>query len=71
MNPAVVIVTSSIVHVLTLVGLWLRLRWRTRQQRVHRGYLLDLIRALPLGSCLDDDHGGGRRTRLIIGPDTE
>jgi hypothetical protein len=56
------------IHVFAFGGLWLRLRSQARQQRLHRRYVVDLARVLPSGSRIDDLHGGGRRTRLTIGP---
>lgn len=68
MNPTTAVLVISLgIHVLAVGGLWLRLRWRAEQQRVHRGYLIALVRALPEGSRVDDVHGDGRRTRLILG----
>ncbi len=65
------VVTTLGIQLLTLGGLWLRLRWQAKHQKGHRSYIESLARILPAGSRIDDLHDAGRRTHLMIGPATE
>ncbi|WP_157110868.1 hypothetical protein [Nocardia anaemiae] len=68
MTPIVAAVITALgIHGIAFGGLWIRLRWQTKQQRVHRRYIVALAHSLPRGSRIDDLHGNGRRTRLTIG----
>ncbi|MGH3811999.1 MAG: hypothetical protein ACRDUV_06020 [Pseudonocardiaceae bacterium] len=51
---------------LSLVALWLRLRWQARQQQERHHYLVAIARALPDGSRIDEGHRDGTWLRLTI-----
>lgn len=48
-------------------GLYLRLRWRVRQEHAHRQYLETLARFLPAGSTLEETGADGSTLRLTTG----
>jgi hypothetical protein len=50
-----------------LIGLWLRLRWRTRQEHARRRTLVALARALRRGSRLEEHAADGTILRITIG----
>jgi hypothetical protein len=51
---------------LSLLALWLRLRWQARQQQERHHYLVAIARALPEGGRIDEGHPGGTWLRLTI-----
>ena len=51
---------------LSLLALWLRLRWQAQQQERHR-YLVAIARVLPEGSRIDEGHRDSTWLRLTIG----
>ena len=51
-----------------LLALWLRLRWRARQEQVHRQYVVAIARALPAGSQIEEGDTDGRWLRLALAP---
>lgn len=53
-------------QVLSLLALWLRLRWQAQLQRERHHYLVAITRALPEGSCIDEGHPDGTWSRLTI-----
>ena len=50
-----------------VIGLWLRLRWKTTLLQTHQLYMVELARSLPLGSYLEESRGTGVHTRLTVG----
>ena len=52
--------------VTSLLGLWLRLSWRTRQERARRETLVDLTHALCPGSELEETAADGTRLRITL-----
>lgn len=64
-------IAAPAIETIALIGLWLRLRWRTEQQRGHRRYIVALAKVLPCGSSIRDLHGEGRSTQLTIGSTSE
>ncbi|MGH3813238.1 MAG: hypothetical protein ACRDUV_12380 [Pseudonocardiaceae bacterium] len=55
-------------HGCGLLGPWLRLRWRARQEQVHRRYVVTIAQALPAGSQIDEGDTDGRWLKLAIAP---
>jgi hypothetical protein len=53
-------------RLLSLLALWLRLRWQAHQQQERHHYLVAIIRALPAGGQVDEGHPGGTWLRLTI-----
>jgi len=62
--PAAVIAT----HGLSLLGLWLRLRWRVRQEHARRRYLVAIAQALSAGGQIDERTAEGSWLRVAIRP---
>jgi hypothetical protein len=63
-------VTAGVVllgSVLSLAGLWLRLRFQLRAERERRRYLLTAATALPAGSRIHDQRGDGTYLTLAVG----
>ncbi|MEV6013263.1 hypothetical protein AB0M29_41705 [Streptomyces sp. NPDC051976] len=56
------------VHGTAVVSLYLRLRWRVRQEHAHRQYLESLACFLPAGSTLEETGADGSTLRLTMGP---
>lgn len=50
-----------------LLGLWLRLWWRTRQEHARRRTLVALARALRRGSQLEEHAADGTILRITVG----
>lgn len=48
----------------SLLGLWLRLSWRTRQEHARHGTLVDLAQTLPPDSELEETAADGTRLRI-------
>jgi hypothetical protein len=71
MDPAIVISVVSLVtvQISSVLGLWLRLRWRARTEQAQQDYLTRLSLESP-GSRLevDDVQGDGRRLRVCLTP---
>lgn len=51
---------------LALLGLWLRLRSRVRQEHAHRQLLVDVVRALPPGGQLHEQRADGACLTLAV-----
>jgi hypothetical protein len=49
---------------LSLLALWLWLRWQAQQQQECHRYLVAIARALPEGSRIDEGHRDGTWLRL-------
>jgi hypothetical protein len=49
-----------------LVGLWLRLSWRTRQERARRRTLVDLAQTLRRGCEFEEHAADGTRLRITV-----
>lgn len=49
---------------LSLLALWLRLRWQAQQQEERHHYLVAIARALPEGSQIDEAQPDGAWLRL-------
>ena len=49
-----------------LLALWLRLRWRAKQEQAHRQYVVAMALALPKGSQIDEGYRDGTWLRLTI-----
>ena len=67
-GSAVAAVVGLAVQGSALIGLYLRLRWRERQEHVHRQYLEAVARSLPAGSTLEETSADGSTLRLTTGP---
>jgi hypothetical protein len=52
--------------VMSLIALWLRLSWRTRQERARRGTLVDLAQTLRPGSELEETAADGTHLRITL-----
>ncbi len=55
-----------VAHSLSVLALWLRLRWRVQQEHARRRYLVAIARALPEGSQVDEGRSDGTWLRLAI-----
>jgi hypothetical protein len=53
--------------VLSLVGLWLRLRYQLHGERERRRYLVTAATTLPAGSQVHDQRGDGTHLTLTVG----
>lgn len=51
---------------LSLLALWLRLRWQAQQQLERHHYLVAIARTLPEGSYIDEGHPDGTWLKLTI-----
>lgn len=73
MNLAVAgLIAGLAANVVALLGLWLRLRWKSAQQQGHRQHTVELAQVLPPHSWVDTRHGSnGLRTQLSIGSERE
>lgn len=60
------LIAVIVVQGFSLVTLWLRLRWRTRQEEAHRRYVVAVLRALPADSEIDERRVGGSLHKLTI-----
>ena len=58
------LVSVIIVQGFSLLGLWLRLRWRVRQEASHRDYVVAVLQALPENTKIDEERDNG--VKLII-----
>ncbi|MFD4358080.1 hypothetical protein ACFWPX_36445 [Nocardia sp. NPDC058518] len=66
MDP--VLVGLIVGNVSAVVALWLRLRWRTAQQKEHRMQMVELVLALPENSYAESQDGPtGFCTRVTVG----
>ncbi len=55
-------------NVSAVVAMWLRLRWRTVQQKEHRIQMVELVLALPENSYAESqDSPAGICTRVTVG----
>jgi hypothetical protein len=54
--------------VTSLLALWLRLVWRTRQEHARRGTLVDLAHTMRPGSELEETAADGTHLRIILAP---
>lgn len=52
--------------VVGLVGLWLRLSWRTRQERARRRTLVTLAQTLRRNSWLEEQMADGTVLRIVV-----
>lgn len=50
-----------------LITLWLRLRWRTRQERARRRTFVSLARTLPRDGQLEERAADGTVLRIVVG----
>ncbi len=53
------------------LALWLRLRWRVRQEQARGAYLVGIAQALPRGGRFDGRCGDGTRLRLVVNGSSE
>lgn len=63
------VVTTGVVlmgQVLSLVALWLQLRFQRRDERERRRYLLTAATVLPTDGRIQEHRGGGTHLALII-----
>ncbi|MEW2553665.1 hypothetical protein AB0957_18260 [Streptomyces zhihengii] len=69
-TTTILITIGSVICVkaFTLVGLWLRLRWRSRREQYRRDYLLGIAEKVTAGSRVevDDQDRDGHRLRVSI-----
>ncbi|HET9658139.1 MAG TPA: hypothetical protein VFP72_22490 [Kineosporiaceae bacterium] len=70
LHPTVTDLAMALVPVTSLLALWLRLSWRTRQERARRGTLVDLAQTLPPGSELEETAADGTHLRITLTPST-
>ena len=52
--------------VMSLAALWLRLRWRTRQEHARRRSLVALVKVMPPGGQIEERRPDGTLLRLAI-----
>jgi hypothetical protein len=65
-SMAWVVTVISVQGLISLVTLWLRLRWRAQQQLERHHYLVTIARTLPEGSNIDEGHSDGTWLKLTI-----
>lgn len=58
----------ALAPVMSLIALWLRLSWRTRQERARRGTLINLAQTLRPGSELEETAADGTHLRIAVTP---
>jgi hypothetical protein len=51
---------------LSVLALWLRLRWRVREEQAHRQYLVAVMRTLPPGSTIRERRADGSSLMLTV-----
>jgi hypothetical protein len=51
---------------LSVLALWLRLRWRVREEQAHRQYLVAVVRTLPAGSTIRERRADGSSLMLTV-----
>jgi hypothetical protein len=70
MNPVIMWALAAFaglaVRGIAIAELFMRLRWRGRQQRAHRAYLMALARTLPRGCWLNEVRADGSELHLVI-----
>lgn len=68
MDLTTAIITGVAIKVCGLLGLWMRLRWRSRHEQVERSYLDGLSGIAPAGCSweVDDERGDGKRLRIRV-----
>jgi hypothetical protein len=69
MPTDVILTTAATIGAQTIVGvigLWLRLRWRTRQEQLHSRMLVELAAALRGGAEVEEPRHNGSRMTLIV-----
>jgi hypothetical protein len=62
------VVALVVVQAFSLIALWLRLRWRLKQEHVHRQYVVAVTRAIREGGQLDMDLVDGSSLRIMVTP---
>jgi hypothetical protein len=68
MSPVGAGMTVTVVcETMAVIGLWLRLRWKTALLQAHQLYMVELARSLPIGSRIEENRGDGMRTSLTVG----
>jgi hypothetical protein len=71
MDPTIVLPVAALTaaQICSLVGLWLRLRWRARTELAQQAHIARLATSAP-GSSLEveDEQGDGRRLRVRLTP---
>jgi hypothetical protein len=71
MDPTIVLPAAAlaVAQICSLVGLWLRLRWRARTELAQQAQIVRLAREAPGSRLLvEDDQGDGRRLRVCLTP---
>lgn len=63
-----VIAVIAVRELLSLLALWLRLRWQAQRQEERHHYLVAIARALPGGSQIDEGQPDGTWLRLTSAP---
>lgn len=63
---ALVVAVIGARGLLSLLALWLRLRWRSQQQQERHRYLVAITPLLPVGSQLDEGDWDGTWFKLTI-----
>jgi hypothetical protein len=51
---------------LSVLALWLRLRWRVREEQAHRQYLVAVVRILPPGGMIQERRADGSSLMLTV-----
>lgn len=49
-----------------MLALWLRLRWRMREEEAHRQYLVAAVRTLPPGGMIQERRADGSSLMLTV-----
>jgi hypothetical protein len=60
------VVALVVVQGFSLIALWLRLRWRLKQEQVHRQYAVAVTRAIRDGGQVDMDLVDGSSLRIMV-----
>lgn len=59
-------ITAIIVEGVSVISLWLRLRWRVKQEAAHCRYVTSVLQALPDDTEIDEQRDSKGLARLTI-----
>jgi hypothetical protein len=60
--------SAAIIQACSLTALWLRLRWRVKQEHAHREYLVAVLQTLPEGGQVNEQGADGARLTITYAP---